>query len=58
MGGKKLLFIKKVHGAGTVLMFSNIGERNIKAMLVGTTSAIFLISIILLFSLKSLSIGL
>ena len=26
--------IQKIHGAGTVLMFSNIGERNIKAMLV------------------------
>ncbi len=50
--------IQKVHGAGTVLMFSNIGERNIKAMLVGTTSAIFLISIILALSLKSISIGL
>ena len=50
--------IKVIEGAGTVLMFSNIGERNIKAMLIGTTSAIFLISLILALSLKSISIGL
>ena len=50
--------IQAINGAGTVLMFSNIGERNIKAMLIGTTSAIFLISVILALSLKSTSIGL
>ena len=50
--------IQAINGAGTVLMFSNIGERNIKAMLVGTTSAIFLISVILAISLKSTSMGL
>ncbi len=50
--------IQAINGAGTVLMFSNIGERNIKAMLIGTTSAIFLISVILALSLKSTSMGL
>ena len=50
--------IQAINGAGTVLMFSNIGERNIKAMLIGTTSAIFLISVILAISLKSTSMGL
>ena len=58
MGKKNCPSIQAINGAGTVLMFSNIGERNIKAMLVGTTSAIFLISVILAISLKSTSMGL
>ena len=45
-------------GASPTIMFSNIGERNIKSMLFGTTIALILISIILIFALGSLKIGL
>lgn len=45
-------------GSGTGLMFANIGKRNIKSMLLGTTLALFMISIILIFAFKSLKIGL
>jgi hypothetical protein len=45
-------------GASPTLMFSNIGERNIKSMLLGTTVALILISLILIFALRSLKIGL
>ncbi len=44
-------------GASPTIMFSNIGERNIKSMLLGTTVALVLISIILIFALKSIKIG-
>ncbi len=39
-------------------MFSHIGERNIKSMLLGTTVALILISMILVIALRSLKIGL
>ena len=45
-------------GASPTIMFSNIGERNIKSMLFGTTIALILISLILIFALRSLKIGL
>jgi len=45
-------------GASPTIMFSNIGQRNIKSMLLGTTLALILISIILVFALRSLKIGL
>ena len=45
-------------GASPTIMFSNIGERNIKSMLFGTTIALILISIILILALRSLKIGL
>ena len=45
-------------GASPTIMFSNIGERNIKSMLFGTTIALILISLILIFALGSLKIGL
>jgi predicted RND superfamily exporter protein len=45
-------------GASPTLMFSHIGERNIKSMLLGTTVALILISLILIFALRSLKIGL
>jgi len=45
-------------GASPTIMFSNIGERNIKSMLFGTTVALILISIILVFALRSIKIGL
>ena len=38
-------------GASPTIMFSNIGERNIKSMLFGTTIALILISMILILSL-------
>jgi len=45
-------------GASPTIMFSNIGERNIKSMLLGTTIALILISLILIFALRSFKIGL
>ena len=45
-------------GASPTLMFSHIGERNIKSMLFGTTIALVLISLILVFALRSVKIGL
>ena len=39
-------------------MFANIGQRNIKSMLVGTTVALVFISFILVFALRSVKIGL
>ncbi|MCH8176680.1 MAG: MMPL family transporter [Proteobacteria bacterium] len=45
-------------GASPTIMFSNIGERNIKSMLLGTTVALILISIILIVALRSFKIGL
>ncbi|MBT4076285.1 MAG: MMPL family transporter [Gammaproteobacteria bacterium] len=44
-------------GASPTLMFSHIGLRNIRAMLTGTSIALVLISIILIFALRSLKIG-
>ena len=44
--------------AGTNLMFSNIGKRNITGMLIGTTVALTLISLILILALRSFKIGL
>ncbi len=45
-------------GASPTIMFSHIGERNIRSMLLGTTIALVLISLILVLALKSLKIGL
>lgn len=50
--------IKNSDGSGTSLMFANIGKTNIKSMLVGTTVALVMISLILVFALRSLKIGL
>lgn len=49
--------IALAESAGTMLMFSNIGQRNIRAMLIGTTIALVLISGILIVALRSLKIG-
>jgi predicted RND superfamily exporter protein len=46
------------HGASPSVMFANIGHRNIRAMLEGTTVALIIISLILMFSLRSVRIGL
>ncbi|MCI0507507.1 MAG: MMPL family transporter [Gammaproteobacteria bacterium] len=50
--------IKQAHGTGTTMMFANIGKKNIKSMLLGTTIALILISMVLIFALRSLKIGL
>jgi len=44
--------------ASPTIMFSHIGARNIRSMLLGTTIALVLISIILVFALRSARIGL
>jgi predicted RND superfamily exporter protein len=44
-------------GSGTIVMFSHIGYRNIRAMLLGTTVALILISALLMFALRSIKIG-
>lgn len=53
-------FPSYMHGkaTGLWLMFAHISERNIKTMLVGTTLALVLISTILLFTFKSVKMGL
>jgi uncharacterized protein len=45
-------------GASPAIMFSHIGFRNIRAMLMGTTVALILISLVLIVALKSIRIGL
>ncbi len=47
----------KTNGASPVVMFSHIGMRNIKSMLTGTMIALVLISVILIFALRSLKLG-
>lgn len=50
--------IKSGYGSGPGIMFANIGQRNIRSMLVGTTVALILISLILVIALRSVKIGL
>lgn len=45
-------------GSGPNMMFAHIGQRNIQSMLIGTTLALIMISLILIFALRSLKIGL
>jgi predicted RND superfamily exporter protein len=47
----------RIEGASPSVMFAHIGERNIKAMLKGTTLALVVISGILIFALRTLRIG-
>jgi predicted RND superfamily exporter protein len=49
--------INPTQGSGTSVMFSHIGKRNIKTMLVGTTLALITISMILIVALRSFKIG-
>lgn len=44
-------------GASPTIMFANIGDRNIHTMLVGTTLALVLISLILVVALRSIKTG-
>lgn len=50
-------YIAQADGSGTSIMFANIGKRNIVSMLYGTTVALILISMVLIFALRSLKIG-
>ncbi|MCZ6772838.1 MAG: MMPL family transporter, partial [Proteobacteria bacterium] len=50
--------VESAQSAGMNLMFSNIGKRNITAMLIGTTVALVLISMILIVALRSVKLGL
>ncbi len=51
-------FIKTATSSGSSLMFANIGQRNIKSMLFGTTVALIFISLILILAFRSVKIGL
>ena len=48
----------KSAGASPSVMFAYIGQRNIRSMLTGTGVALVLISLVLIFALRSLKIGL
>ncbi|MEA2079231.1 MAG: MMPL family transporter [Pseudomonadota bacterium] len=48
----------RADGASPSVMFAHIGQRNIRSMLTATSVALVLISIILIFALRSLKIGL
>lgn len=49
--------IKNADGSGPTVMFAHIGKRNIVSMLTGTSVALVLISMILIFALRSFKIG-
>ncbi len=46
------------HSVGTAVMFSYISERNIKSMLLGTLFSSFLVSLCMIFTFKSIRLGL
>ncbi len=46
------------HGMGPAVLFSRIAQRDTRSMLIGTTLALVLISIVLLVSLRSIKLGL
>jgi len=48
----------RADGASPAIMFAHIGQRNIRSMLIGTTVALVLISLVLVIALRSLKIGL
>lgn len=50
--------VRNGYGTGTLMMFSHIGERNIRSMLGGSVVALVLISGVLLLSLRSVKLGL
>lgn len=50
--------VSKDPASGASKMFANIGKRNIHSMLIGTTMALILISMILVLAFRSLKIGL
>lgn len=50
--------VADVNSTGPAVLFAYIGQRNIRAMLVGTTVVLLAISTILLFAMRSLRLGL
>ena len=50
--------IVRAEASGPALLFAHIGQRNIRAMLLGTAVALFGISIFLIIALRSLRLGL
>ena len=50
--------VARVNSTGPAVLFAYIGQRNIRAMLVGTMVVLLAISAILLFALRSLRLGL
>jgi len=50
--------VSSAGATGTTLMFSHIGQRNIRSMLVGTTIALVAISLLLILAFRSLKLGL
>lgn len=50
-------YIKVAEGTGPTMMFANIGQRNIRSMLIATTLALVLISAILIFAFRSFRTG-
>ncbi len=46
------------NGSGPVIMFSHIAERNIKSMFLGTGIALVIISLIMIFALRDIKVGL
>ena len=50
--------VARAEGSGPALMFAHIGQRNIRAMLLGTTIALLGISILLIAALRSFRLGL
>ena len=56
--GRNAPHIARAEGSGPALMFAHVGQRNIRAMLLGTAIALAAISAILLVALRSLRLGL
>jgi len=54
---KNTKFLGRADGSGPTVMFAHIGKRNIVSMLSGTSIALVLISMILIFALRSIKIG-
>lgn len=48
----------QVEGSSPTVMFAHIGQRNIRSMILGSSTALVLISFILMISLRSIKIGL
>ena len=55
---KNLPPVMQAEGASPTIMFAHIGKQNILSMLIGTTAALVLISLMLIFTFRSLKIGL
>jgi predicted RND superfamily exporter protein len=55
---KNTTHITRSEGSGPTIMFAHIGKRNIKSMLMGTTVALVLISLVLIIAFRSVKMGL